>query len=368
MFLRKVLFDVFRNHIVAYPTPAGLNYLWGFGSLAGLMLASQIITGILLAMHYCPNVELAFLSVEHIMRDVNNGWLLRYCHANGASFFFLFVYIHLGRSFLYGLFTASRKYLWFSGLVLFILMMAIAFMGYVLPWGQMSFWGATVITNLFSALPFIGERIAFWLWGGFAVGNATLTRFFSFHYALPFVLLGVVGLHLALLHQIGSTSPLGSTKNTDKIAFYPYFYIKDYFGTLVWLIIFLSFVFYSPDILGHSDNYIEADALVTPTHIVPEWYFLPYYALLRSIPNKLGGVLAMALSLMVCFILPFYVVALRSTLRQGRFVYNLFIWIFFYIFILLGFLGGQPIEEPYTIFTQILAMLYFCFFFYFCYK
>jgi len=241
-------------------------------------------------------------------------------------------------------------------------MMAIAFMGYVLPWGQMSFWGATVITNLFSAIPFMGEHIAFWLWGGFSIGNATLTRFFSFHYALPFVLLGLVGLHLAILHQLGSTSPFGSTKNTDKLAFYPYFYVKDYFGTVFWFFSLCCFVIYAPDMLGHSDNYIEADPLVTPIHIVPEWYFLPYYALLRSIPNKLGGVFVMALSLAVGFLLPFCRVVIRSSLYQSRAFYNGVVWFFIAVFILLGFLGGQPIEAPYTVFAQLLAFGYFSFF------
>jgi len=314
-------------------------------------------------MHYAPTVDLAFSSLEHIMRDVNYGWFLRYLHANGASYFFLFVYMHLGRSFVYGLYTYSRRFLWFSGLIIFFLMMATAFMGYVLPWGQMSFWGATVITNLFTVIPFAGEDIAYWLWGGFSVGNATLTRFFSLHFTLPFILTAVVGLHLAVLHQAGSTSVFGVVKHTDKIFFYPYFYVKDYAGFLIVVFCFLHIVTYQPDLLGHPDNYILANPLVTPTHIVPEWYFLPYYALLRSIPNKLAGVVVMALAICVCLVLPFYAVTLRSVFYQGRLFYRWIAWSFLFLVGILGFLGGQPIELPYSTFAQIFALLYFLFFF-----
>ncbi len=349
---------------MSYPTPANLNYFWGFGSVAGILLGCQLVTGILLAMHYAPTVDLAFGSLEHIMRDVNYGWFLRYLHANGASYFFLFVYIHLGRSFVYGLYTYSRRFLWFSGLVIFFLMMAIAFMGYVLPWGQMSFWGATVITNLFTVIPFAGEDVAYWLWGGFSVGNATLTRFFSFHFTLPFILAAVVCVHLAVLHQAGSTSVFGVVKHTDKIFFYPYFYVKDYFGVLLVGFAFLYIVSYQPDLLGHPDNYILANPLVTPTHIVPEWYFLPYYALLRSIPNKLAGVVVMGLAICVCLVLPFYSVIFRSVFYQGRLFYRWLAWGFLWVVVILGFLGGQPIEPPYSLFAQIFAVLYFSFFFF----
>lgn len=363
MLLRRNLVDIIHNHLVSYPTPANINYFWGVGSVAGLLLGCQIVTGILLAMHYAPTVDLAFSSLEHIMRDVNYGWFLRYLHANGASYFFLFVYLHLGRSFVYGLYTYSRRFLWFSGLIIFFLMMAIAFMGYVLPWGQMSFWGATVITNLFTVIPFAGEDIAYWLWGGFSVGNATLTRFFSFHFSLPFILAAVVGLHLAVLHQAGSTSVFGVVKHTDKIFFYPYFYVKDYVGVLIVAFCFLHIVTYQPDLLGHPDNYILANPLVTPTHIVPEWYFLPYYALLRSIPNKLAGVAVMALAICVCLVLPFYAVTLRSVFYQGRLFYRWTAWSFLFLVAILGFLGGQPIELPYSTFAQIFAFFYFFFFF-----
>jgi quinol-cytochrome oxidoreductase complex cytochrome b subunit/heme/copper-type cytochrome/quinol oxidase subunit 3 len=363
MLLRRNLVDLIHNHLVSYPTPANINYWWGMGSIAGILLGCQLVTGILLAMHYAPTVDLAFGSLEHIMRDVNYGWFLRYLHANGASFFFFFVYLHLGRSFVYGLYTYPRRFLWFSGLVIFFLMMAIAFMGYVLPWGQMSFWGATVITNLFTVIPFAGEDVAYWLWGGFSVGNATLTRFFSFHFTLPFILVAVVFVHLAVLHQAGSSSVFGVVKHTDKIFFYPYFYVKDYVGVLGVGLAFLGIVTYQPDMLGHPDNYILANPLVTPTHIVPEWYFLPYYALLRSIPNKLAGVVVMGLSICVCLVLPFYSVTLRSVFYQGRLFYRWFVWSFLSIFVILGFLGGQPIELPYSIFAQIFAFCYFIFFF-----
>jgi len=364
LLLRRNLVDIIHNHLISYPTPANLNYFWGVGSVAGILLGCQLITGILLAMHYAPTVDLAFGSLEHIMRDVNFGWFLRYLHANGASYFFLFVYMHLGRSFVYGLYTYSRRFLWFSGLAIFFLMMAIAFMGYVLPWGQMSFWGATVITNLFTVIPFAGEDVAYWLWGGFSVGNATLTRFFSFHFTLPFVLIAVVFVHLAVLHQVGSTSVFGVIKHPDKIFFYPYFYVKDYVGLLLVGFCFLYIISYQPDVLGHPDNYILANPLVTPTHIVPEWYFLPYYALLRSIPNKLAGVLVMGLAICVCLILPFYSVVFRSVFYQGRLFYRLLAWSFIFIVVILGFLGGQPIELPYSVFAQIFAVLYFSFFFF----
>lgn len=362
MFLRQPFFSILQNHLVAYPTPANLTYFWGFGSLSGLFLASQILTGIFLAMHYSPHVDLAFASVEHIMRDVNYGWFMRYLHANGASFFFFLVYCHIGRSLYFGFYHASRKYLWFSGIVIFFLMMAIAFMGYVLPWGQMSFWGATVITNLFTAIPLVGESVAYWLWGGFSVSNATLIRFFSFHYCLPFILAGAAGLHLILLHKDGSMNPLGLGHLTDKIFFYPYFYVKDYFGLLLIALVVFGIISFSPDLLGHPDNYIEANALVTPAHIVPEWYFLPFYAILRAVPNKLGGVLLMGLSIAILIILPFYVVRTRSLFLQGRIFYLWTFWAFAFTVVFLGYLGGAPIENPYTITAQILAFYYFFFF------
>lgn len=273
------VYSFLASHVVDYPTPINLNYFWSFGSAAGVCLIIQLFTGIFLAMHYTPHISFAFSSVEHIMRDVSTGWLLRYLHANGASFFFIVVYCHLFRGLYFGSFIAPRSFLWVSGVSIFLLMMATAFMGYVLPWGQMSFWGATVITNLFSAIPFVGSTIVEWLWGGFSVDNATLNRFFSLHYLMPFAIVGVTVLHLALLHQEGSNNPLGINQNIDSIPFFPYFYVKDLYAFFL-LILLLSFiVFFFPNILGHSDNYIPANALVTPPHIVPEWYFCTHICL-----------------------------------------------------------------------------------------
>jgi len=304
------------SHIINYPTPINLNYLWSFGSSAGICLVIQILTGILLAMHYTPHVDLAFVSVEHIMRDVNNGWLIRYLHANGASFFFIVVYSHIFRGLYFGSYIYPRGALWFSGVIIFLLMMATAFMGYVLPWGQMSFWGATVITNLFSAIPFVGSSIVEWLWGGFSVDNATLNRFFSLHYLLPFVIAGLTLLHLSLLHTNGSNNPIGVNTNMDTISFYPYFYVKDLFAFLILIVSLLFFVLYYPNVLGHSDNYIPANPLVTPAHIVPEWYFLPFYAILRSIPDKLGGVAAMGGAILILLLLP---ILNTSDIRSTKF-------------------------------------------------
>jgi ubiquinol-cytochrome c reductase cytochrome b subunit len=303
--LNRPIINLLNDHLIDYPTPVNINYLWNFGSMAGIFLVVQILTGIFLAMHYTPHVDLAFLSVEHIMRDVNNGWLIRYLHANGASMFFGVVYIHIARGIYYGSYQKPRGFVWVAGVVILILMMATAFMGYVLPWGQMSFWAATVITNLFSAFPIVGEPIVAWLWGGFSVDNATLNRFFSFHYLLPFLIVGAVLAHLAVLHQNGSNNPLGVHSGIDKIPFYPYFIIKDLFSWVIAFVFYFGFVFFAPNYLGHTDNYIEANAMVTPAHIVPEWYFLPFYAILRSIPHKLGGVIAMFAALLVLFLLPY---------------------------------------------------------------
>jgi ubiquinol-cytochrome c reductase cytochrome b subunit len=278
--------------------------MWSFGSTAGLCLVMQIISGIFLAMHYTPHIDFAFSSVEHIMRDVNNGWLIRYVHANGASMFFIVIYCHIFRGLYYGSYMYPRSILWVSGVIIFLLMMATAFMGYVLPWGQMSFWGATVITNLFSAIPLVGFSIVEWLWGGFSVDNATLNRFYSLHYLMPFLIAALTLVHLTLLHQHGSNNPLGINTNVDTISFYPYFYVKDAFSFLILLTIFSFFVFFYPNALGHPDNYIPANPLVTPPHIVPEWYFLPFYAILRSIPDKLGGVVAMISAILALLLLP----------------------------------------------------------------
>ena len=352
---------VASNHLVDYPTSINTSYMYGFGSLAGLMLVVQILTGVFLAMHYTPHVDLAFASVEHIMRDVNNGWLIRYAHANGASFFFLVVYIHIARGLYYGSYMSPREHLWCSGVLIFVLMMATAFMGYVLPWGQMSFWGATVITNLFSAIPVVGESIVQWLWGGFSVDNATLNRFFSLHYLLPFAIAGLALVHLVLLHQNGSTNPLGIESNVDKISFYPYFYVKDLLGFVTLMALFTFFVYFQPNTLGHPDNYIPANPMVTPAHIVPEWYFLPFYAVLRSIPDKLGGVLAMGGAIVMILIMPWLN---TSEVRSSAFrpIYRKLFWFLLADFLILGWIGQNEVETPYVEVGQLSTIIYFGFF------
>jgi len=356
MFLRHgSLTSVLYNHLISYPTPSNINYFWGFGSTAGICLVLQMVTGICLAMHYTPHVDLAFNSIEHIMRDVNYGWLLRYLHANGASIFFIIVYIHIAR----GLYFKSYRnlHLWSSGVIIFILMMATAFMGYVLPWGQMSFWGATVITNLFSAIPVVGQSIAFWLWGGFSVDNATLNRFFSLHYLLPFLIAGLVIAHLALLHSKGSSNPLLGVTTLDYVTFYPYLYLKDLLGLLIMIFGLSYLVFFEPNLLGHPDNYIKANPLVTPLHIVPEWYFLPFYAILRSIPNKLAGVAAMGLSIAILLILPF--IKEFTLITKYSFIEKKLFWLFIIDVILLGFLGGSVAEQPFIFVSQLATLFYF---------
>ena len=348
-------------HIIDYPTPINLNYFWSFGSMAGFCLVIQIITGIFLAMHYNPHVEMAFSSVEHISRDVNNGWLIRYLHANGASVFFIVIYTHIFRGLYYGSYMEPRGELWRSGVIIFLLMMATAFMGYVLPWGQMSFWGATVITNLFSAIPYIGSSIVEWLWGGFSVDNATLNRFFSLHYLMPFLIVGLTAIHLTLLHEEGSNNPLGNNTNIESISFYPYFYVKDLLGFWVLLALLSYFVFFAPNALGHPDNYIQANALVTPPHIVPEWYFLPFYAILRSIPDKLGGVAAMGGAIVVLLFLP----ALNTSgTRSSKFrpIFKYAYWAFVLDFFLLGWIGQKPVESPYIEIGMAATFFYFLFF------
>nr|WP_281251934.1 cytochrome b N-terminal domain-containing protein [Oceanibacterium hippocampi] len=357
---RLPIFSLVHGTLVAYPAPRNLNYWWNFGSLAGMMLVLQIVTGIVLAMHYTPHADLAFLSVERIMRDVNYGWLIRYLHSNGASFFFIAVYIHIFRGLYYGSYKAPREILWWLGLVILLLMMATAFMGYVLPWGQMSFWGATVITNLFSAIPGVGESIVTWLWGGFSVGNPTLNRFFSLHYLLPFVLVGVVILHIWALHEHGSNNPTGldMKSRADQIPFHPYYTVKDLFGIGVFLIIFCLFVFYSPDMLGHPDNYTPADPLVTPPHIVPEWYFLPFYAILRAIPDKLGGVIAMFAAILILFVLPWLD---TSRVRSARFrpIYKQLFWLLVIDVVALTYIGGKPPEGWFIVFGRVATAYYF---------
>jgi len=361
---RLPIFTFMNHELNEYPTPRNLSYWWNFGSLAGIILVIMIVTGIMLAMQYTPHVDYAFDSVERIMRDVNYGWLLRYIHSNGASFFFIIVYIHIFRGLYYGSYKAPRELLWMLGVVILLLMMATAFMGYVLPWGQMSFWGATVITNLFSAIPLFGEGIVTWLWGGFSVDNPTLNRFFSLHYLLPFVIVGAVVLHLVALHQFGSNNPLGIDAKgpQDKIPFHPYYTIKDLFGLGVFLVVFAGFVFYAPDFFGEPDNYIPANPLSTPAHIVPEWYFLPYYAILRSIPDKLLGVIAMFASIFVLFILPWLD---RSPVRSGRFrpIFKWFFLIFIVDCIILGVVGAKPAEGTWLIVGRLATAYYFIHFF-----
>ena len=348
------------SHIISYPTPINLNYMWSFGSTAGICLVIQIITGIFLAMHYSPHIDLAFNSVEHIMRDVNNGWLIRYLHAHGASMFFIVVYCHIFRGLYYGSYMYPRGKLWASGVIIFLLMMATAFMGYVLPWGQMSFWGATVITNLFSAIPFVGPSIVEWLWGGFSVDNATLNRFFSLHYLMPFVIAGLTLVHLSLLHTSGSNNPLGINTNVDTVSFYPYFYVKDLLAFFILIALFSFFVFFYPNVLGHSDNYIPANPLVTPPHIVPEWYFLPFYAILRSIPDKLGGVVAMVSAILILLILP---IINTSEVRSSKFrpIFSVAYWFLVSDFILLGWVGQKPVESPFIEIGMGATVFYFFF-------
>ncbi len=355
------LLSIMNSMLVDLPAPSNISYMWGFGSLLGLCLIIQLASGIFLAMHYCANVDLAFSSVEHIMRDVQGGWLLRYVHANGASMFFIMVYLHIARGLYYGSYTAPRQIVWGVGVIIFIVMMATAFIGYVLPWGQMSLWGATVITNLISAIPYIGKDIVEWVWGGFSVDNATLNRFFSLHYLLPFVLSGLAVVHLIALHEHGSNNPVGIDSNIDKVPFHPYYTIKDLYGYSLFAIFFAFFIFFAPNLLGHSDNYIMANPLVTPAHISPEWYFLPVYTILRSIPDKLLGVLAMFGSLVILLILP-HVHTSKIRSMTFRPLSRVMFWIFAADFLLLTYIGSLPVEEPFILVGQIATVIYFLYF------
>ncbi|MDP3745855.1 MAG: cytochrome b/b6 [Phenylobacterium sp.] len=330
------------DSIIDFPTPKNLNYWWTFGGILAVCLGIQLVTGIILAMHYVPHVDHAFASVEHIMRDVNYGWLIRYMHSNGASMFFIAVYIHMFRGLYYGSYKAPREVLWILGCVIYLLMMATGFLGYVLPWGQMSFHGAVVITNLFGALPLVGEAITTWLWGGFAVDNPTLNRFFSLHYLLPFMIAGVVGLHIWALHVPGNNNPAGVNVKSkeDTVPFHPYYTVKDGFAITVFLLMFASFVFYNPNALGHPDNYIPANPLVTPSHIVPEWYYLPFYAILRAVPDKLGGVLMMFGSIGLLFVLPWLDTSKVRSMRY-RPTARMYFLIFVLTCLVLGYCGGQ---------------------------
>ncbi|MDZ7712815.1 MAG: cytochrome b/b6 [Rhodovibrio sp.] len=351
------------QHLRFYPTPKNLTYAWNFGSLAGIALVIMIVTGIVLAMHYTPHTDYAFASIQKIMRDVNYGWLLRYIHMNGASFFFIVVYIHIFRGLYYGSYKQPREVLWGLGVIILLLMMATAFMGYTLPWGQMSFWGATVITNLFSAVPVFGDEITRWLWGGFAVGNPTLQRFFSLHYLMPFMIVGAVLLHLVALHRYGSNNPTGIEPKgkQDQVPFHPYYTVKDLFGLGVFLIALSLFTFYAPNYLGHADNYIPADPLVTPAHIVPEWYFLPFYAILRAIPDKLGGVVAMFASVLVLFVLPWLD---RSRVRSGKYrpIFKQFYWLLVLDVLVLGYVGAMPAGGIWVPIGRVATAYYFAYF------
>ena len=349
------------NHLTDYPTPKNLNYWWTFGGILTFCLITQIVTGLVLAMHYIAHADMAFESVEHIMRDVNYGWLIRYIHANGASMFFLAVYIHIFRSLFYGSYKSPREVIWIIGIIIYLLMMAAAFLGYVLPWGQMSFWGATVITNLFSAIPLVGEGIVTWLWGGYSVDNPTLTRFFTLHYLIPFLILGLVVLHIWALHVPGNNNPVGidiKKPSKDTVPFHPYIVIKDGFALLMFMIVFAFFVFYTPNILGHADNYIEANPLVTPAHIVPEWYLLPFYAILRSVPDKLMGVIAMFSAILILAVLPWLD---TSKVRSAVFrpIYKQFYWILVLDVLVLGYVGAMPAEGLYLLIARVATAYYF---------
>nr|YP_009454596.1 cytochrome b [Atrocalopteryx melli]AUG33618.1 cytochrome b [Atrocalopteryx melli] len=352
------LMKIANNALVDLPTPSNITMWWNFGSLLGLCLIMQIATGLFLAMHYTANIEMAFYSVNHICRDVNNGWMLRTMHANGASFFFICIYMHIGRNMYYG----SYKYMhtWSVGVLILFLVMATAFMGYVLPWGQMSFWGATVITNLLSAIPYLGIELVQWVWGGFAVDNATLTRFFAFHFVLPFIVSAATMVHLLFLHQTGSNNPMGMSSESDKVPFHPYFTWKDIVGFMLMIggLVMLSLT--NPYMLGDPDNFTPANPLVTPVHIQPEWYFLFAYAILRSIPNKLGGVLALVASIAILFIMPIYSSKFRS--MQFYPLNQMLFWMMISTICMLTWIGARPVEEPFIITGQLLTVIYFSFY------
>jgi ubiquinol-cytochrome c reductase cytochrome b subunit len=357
---RLPVFTMMQKEYGVFPTPKNFNYFWNFGALAMVNLVIMILTGVFLAMNYTANTALAFDSVERIVRDVNFGWMIRNIHANGASMFFIVVYIHMFRGLYYGSYKKPRELLWMIGVAILLLMMATAFMGYVLPWGQMSYWGATVITNLFSAIPVVGEYIVTLLWGGFSVDNPTLNRFFSLHYLLPFVITGVVFLHIVALHITGSNNPLGIEVKSeqDTLPFHPYYTIKDSVGMCVYLLVFAILVFFAPDYLGHADNYTPANPLVTPAHIVPEWYFLPFYAILRSVPSKLGGVLMMFGSIAILFVLPWLD---TSPVRSAKFrpIYRQLMFVFVAVVLLLGIAGGKPPEGIWVVIGRVCTAYYF---------
>lgn len=357
--LKSPILKIFNNSLIDLPSPSNISAWWNFGSLLGLCLGIQIVTGIFLAIHYTANIDLAFNRVAHICRDVNYGWFIRTLHANGASFFFICLYTHIGR----GIYYRSYYYTatWIVGVIILFLVIATAFLGYVLPWGQISFWGATVITNLLSAIPYLGTEIVQWLWGGFAVDNATLTRFFTLHFLMPFVVAALVLIHLLFLHQTGSNNPLGTNSNIDKIPFHPYFSYKDLFGFIILTITLTLLTLINPYLLGDPDNFVPANPLITPVHIQPEWYFLFAYAILRSIPNKLGGVIALVLSIAILIIIPF---RNKKYIQRSSFypVRKILFWRIVTILILLTWIGARPVEDPYILTGQLLTILYFSYY------
>nr|YP_002261363.1 cytochrome b [Acrida willemsei]ACG59320.1 cytochrome b [Acrida willemsei] len=357
--LKNPLIKIINNSLIDLPAPMNISFWWNLGSLLGLCLIIQIMTGLFLTMHYTPNIDMAFSSVIHICRDVNNGWLIRTLHANGASMFFVCLYLHVGRGIYYGSYMYTNT--WMIGTIILFLVMATAFMGYVLPWGQMSFWGATVITNLLSAIPYLGTDLVQWVWGGFAVDNATLNRFFTFHFVLPFMIMAMAVIHLFFLHQTGSNNPIGVNSNIDKIPFHPYFTFKDSITFILMTSLLIILCMINPYLLGDPDNFVPANPLVTPVHIQPEWYFLFAYAILRSIPNKLGGVIALLLSISILMILPFYN---KSKFRGIQFypINQMMFWIMVIVVCLLTWIGKRPVEEPYIMTGQILTIIYFTYF------
>nr|UDY72228.1 cytochrome b [Attacus atlas formosanus] len=353
------ILKIINKSLIDLPSPSNISMWWNFGSLLALCLIIQILTGLFLTMYYTANIELAFFSVNYICRNVNYGWLIRTLHANGASFFFICIYFHIGRGIYYESF--NLKYTWFIGVIILFMLMATAFMGYVLPWGQMSFWGATVITNLLSAIPYLGNMLVNWIWGGFAVDNATLTRFYTFHFLLPFIILMLTMIHLLFLHQTGSNNPLGMNSNMDKIPFHPYFTYKDLIGFIIMMMILMLLTLSNPYLLGDPDNFIPANPLVTPIHIQPEWYFLFAYAILRSIPNKLGGVIALVMSILILIILPLTFLKKIQGLQFYP-INQIMFWIFITMIILLTWIGARPVETPFIITGQLLTIFYFLYF------
>nr|YP_009571128.1 cytochrome b [Elseya schultzei]AUY54891.1 cytochrome b [Elseya schultzei] len=350
------LLKIINNTLINLPTPSNISSLWNFGSLLGACLIMQLATGVFLAMHYSPDISMAFSSISHIQRDVQYGWLIRNMHANGASLFFMCIYLHIGRGIYYGSYLYNKT--WNTGVMLLFLVMATAFVGYVLPWGQMSFWGATVITNLLSAIPYMGPTLVEWVWGGFSVDNATLTRFFTFHFLIPFAILGMTMLHLLLLHETGSNNPTGLNSNCDKIPFHPYFSYKDLLGLILMITCLLTLALFYPNLLGDPDNFTPANPLITPPHIKPEWYFLFAYAILRSIPNKLGGVMALFMSILVLLLMPMLHLSKQRT-TTFRPMTQITFWCMTTNLLILTWIGGQPVENPFILIGQIASLLYF---------